>query len=71
MANAATLAGQNLGAGKPDRAEHAVWRTGLYNKIFLASAGLIFIVFAESIIAILAMDPEIFPLGGYRSAFFQ
>ena len=32
---AATMVGQGLGAGKPDRAERAAWMAGFYNMIFL------------------------------------
>src|SRR5215470_12526 len=64
MSNAAaTLVGQNLGAGKPDRAEAAVWRTGLYNMLFLGSVGVFFVVFAEPVIRLFISDPAVVPLG--------
>lgn len=53
MSNAAaTLVGQSLGAGKPERAEKAVWRAGFYNMIFLGIVGLIFVVFADPIVGV-------------------
>ena len=60
MSNAAaTLVGQNLGAGKPDRAEAAAWKAGLYNTIFLGTISLVFLIFAPWLIAIFTSDPEV------------
>ena len=59
MSNAAaTMVGQNLGAGKPERAEAAVWRAGFYNMLFLGGIGLVFIVTAPWLVAFFTTDPE-------------
>jgi putative MATE family efflux protein len=59
---AATLVGQNLGAGKPDRAEQSVWRAGLYNMYFLAIVAVTFVAFARQIVEIFTTDPLIVPM---------
>jgi putative MATE family efflux protein len=64
MSNAAaTMVGQALGAGKPDRAERAVWKAGFYNMIFLGCVGLIFVVFASQIIGLFTHDQKVVPYG--------
>src|SRR6202007_413464 len=59
---AATLVGQNLGAKRPDRAAQAVWRTGLYNMIFLGLIGVFFIVFATPVVKLFVSDPAVVPI---------
>jgi putative MATE family efflux protein len=59
---AATLVGQNLGAKQPERAETSVWRTGLYNMIFLGGVGVLFLIFAPQAIHIFTHDPAVVPL---------
>jgi putative MATE family efflux protein len=58
---AATMVGQNLGAGRPDRAERAVWTAAFYNMIFLGSVGLVFLVAAPLIAAVFTNDPVVKP----------
>jgi putative MATE family efflux protein len=59
---AATMVGQNLGAGRPDRAERAVWTAMRYNMIFLGVVGLIFLVAARAITGIFTSDPLVQPM---------
>ena len=60
MANAAaTMVGQALGAGNPDRGERAVWKAGFYNMIFLGIVGLVFIFLAPQIIWLYTADPNV------------
>jgi Na+-driven multidrug efflux pump len=64
MANAAaTLVGQNLGAGKPERAEHSVWRAGFINMAFLALVTILFVLFSERIIRIFTTDAGVVAYG--------
>lgn len=59
----ATLVGQNLGAGDPGRAERSVWQAARYNAVFLGTVSVIFIIFAESLIALFIQDSEVIRYG--------
>lgn len=64
MANAAaTMVGQNLGAGQPQRAEQAVYRTGFFNVIFMTTVTIIFLLFAESLIRFFTQDDLVIEYG--------
>ncbi|KEO74695.1 multidrug transporter MatE [Anditalea andensis] len=58
-AAAATLVGQNLGAGKIRRSEISVWITARYNVIFLALVTCIYLFFGRSIIGFFAEGKEL------------
>jgi putative MATE family efflux protein len=60
---AATMVGQGLGAGKPDRAERAVWKACQYNFAFLGVMGLAFLLFAGPILRVFTSDPEVLRYG--------
>ncbi|MBP6002302.1 MAG: MATE family efflux transporter [Pyrinomonadaceae bacterium] len=78
LANAAaTLVGQNLGAGNPERAERSVWMAGGLNAALLGVAGLMFVLFADLVISIFTDDPAVAGYGrdclkivGYGYAFY-
>jgi len=58
---AATMMGQNLGAGKPERAERAVYLTAFYNMLFLAFVAAVFITLPEQIVRLFTDDPAVMP----------
>jgi putative MATE family efflux protein len=60
---AATLVGQNLGAGHPERAEAAVWKTGWYNMIFLVIVSVLYFFFNERLMDIFSDDSRVIAIG--------
>ncbi len=56
---AATLVGQNVGAGAPERARAAVWRTSFLNLAFLGTISLFFILFAGSLVSPFSHDEAV------------
>ncbi len=78
LANAAaTLVGQNLGAGKPERAERSVWMAGGINAALLGLFGLFFVLFSDLVISVFTTEPAVSAFGrdclrivGYGFAFY-
>ena len=65
MSNAAaTLVGQNLGAGQPARAEAAVWRIGWMNMAFTLAVSVVFFVWNDRLIALFTDDAAVISIGG-------
>jgi putative MATE family efflux protein len=60
---AATLVGQNLGAGFPERAEKSVWITGYINMALMGVIGLVLFLFPGTFIRIFIEDPEVVTQG--------
>ena len=60
---AATLVGQNLGAGKPERAARAAWLTTAISGTVLGGFVLIFLIFAPQLISIFSSDPDVIAQG--------
>ncbi len=56
---AATLVGQNLGAGQPERAEQSVWKTAKYNTIFMAFVSVLFLFYAEFFVRIITTESAV------------
>ncbi|GAB4022207.1 MATE family efflux transporter [Spirosoma koreense] len=60
LANAAaTLVGQNLGAGQPERAETSAWRAAFCNMLFLAAVGVGFYLGAANIVGLFDDNPRV------------
>jgi len=60
---AATLVGQNLGAGKPERSESAVWKAGIFNMAVYFMIGLVFFFFSHPIIGFFTTEPAVLRYG--------
>lgn len=60
---AATLVGQNLGAGQPERAETSVWRTAFYNMLFLLILSVALLICARPIIEFFTNSPAVIEAG--------
>ena len=60
---AATLVGQSLGAGLPDRAERAAWLTGKYVMVFVSAVMVACLAAGSTMIELINDDPEVVRIG--------
>lgn len=60
---AATLVGQNLGAGKPERAEASVWMAAFVNAAVLGAVSIIFLLFSNRIVGFFTEEANVLAYG--------
>ena len=60
---AATMMGQNLGAGKPERARRAVWTAACLDGVFMLGAGAALMILARPLIGAFNADPDVIATG--------
>lgn len=60
---AATLVGQNLGAGKPQRAYLSAWTATRFNILIMGTVGIIFLLFAPHLIGFFNPNPQVIEIG--------
>jgi putative MATE family efflux protein len=64
MGAAAAIAGQNLGAGRPDRSVHAVTVAARFGLMIAGTIGVIFLAFSEQLLGFFGLqDPMVVEIG--------
>ncbi len=64
MGAASAIAGQNLGAGHPDRSMHAVQVAARFGLMIAGTIGIIFLVFSDQLLAFFGLkDPMVVSIG--------
>lgn len=59
----AAVVGQNLGAGLPERASRAAWRSALWMGLYGAIMGTILVLFPRQVLALFTSDPAVLDTG--------
>lgn len=59
----ATLVGQNLGAGHPERAESSVWRIGVCNMIYLIAVSFVYYFYNDWLMSFFSEDASVIEIG--------
>ncbi|MGQ9630528.1 MAG: MATE family efflux transporter [bacterium] len=67
---ASVLVGQNLGASKPDRAEHSTWIAVGFYACFMVAMGFAFLAYPGEVIGIFNKHPQVVELGTGFLRFF-
>jgi Na+-driven multidrug efflux pump len=60
---AATLVGQNLGSGSPERAESSVWKIGLCTMVYLIAVAVVYFFHNDWLMSFFSDDARVISIG--------